>query len=172
MDYIEAPEYLDFYPTPSIFLGGGITGCPDWQTQMVKLLNDEQGMLFNPRRANFDVNQEGVAKEQIKWEFDHLWKSDIVIFWFCKETVQPIVLLELGARLAHFVLDEKNSEPASEDITFGQIVPKCPDILIGIEKGYEREEDVLIQSELAFGFAPEISRSLEDLAARVKKIIQ
>ena len=158
MDYLEAPEYLDYYPSPSIFLGGGITGCPDWQTKLVDLLKDESnGILMNPRRKNFDIKNPNVTQEQITWEFKHLWEAECVVFWFCKETIQPIVLLELGARLAHHYLAKD-----SRELT----VPK---ILIGIEKGYPREQDVIVQTELAFGATPVISDSLEHLAGRIKK---
>ena len=33
---------------------------------------------------------------QIRWEFDHLARADVILFWFSFETLQPIVLFELG----------------------------------------------------------------------------
>lgn len=159
MKYLEAPNHLDFLPYPAVFLAGGITGCPDWQSKMVALLKDiPDGVLMNPRRKNFDVTQKDVSREQITWEFNHLWKSDIIVFWFSKDTIQPIVLLELGSRLAQVYLNKD-----------GYVLR--PELLIGIEPGYSREEDVIIQSELALGQKINISRSLEDLAVRVKKLL-
>lgn len=33
---------------------------------------------------------------QIRWEFEHLSRADAILFWFSFETLQPIVLFELG----------------------------------------------------------------------------
>jgi hypothetical protein len=45
----------------SVFVGGGITGCPDWQSEFCQLVraemrafgSSENFALFNPRRENF-----------------------------------------------------------------------------------------------------------------------
>lgn len=159
MEYLEAPDYLDSDPMPAVFLAGGITGCPDWQAEMRELLEPlPEGIMYNPRRKDFDMDDPDATPVQIKWEFDHLWKSDVVIFWFCKETVQPIVLLELGERLAHVRLfKESDMSPA-------------PKLLIGIEPGYEREQDVIEQYKLACEEEPVISRTLQDLVDRFKNL--
>ena len=82
-----------------IFLGGGITNCPDWQQDMISLLssNDDGLVLFNPRRSQFDVSDASQSDFQIQWEYEHLHQSDAIIFWFPKETLCPITLYELGA---------------------------------------------------------------------------
>ncbi len=81
--------------------------------------------ILNPRRANFPIDSPDAAELQIRWEFEHLRKADIISFWFCKETIQPIVLYELGA----------------------WSMTKKP-IVVGVEPGYEREQDVRIQTNL------------------------
>ena len=35
--YIECPK---MWGSPSLFTGGGISGCPDWQAQLVRELKD------------------------------------------------------------------------------------------------------------------------------------
>jgi hypothetical protein len=35
---------------PAVFLAGGITGCPDWQAELVRMLADVPVALLNPRR--------------------------------------------------------------------------------------------------------------------------
>jgi hypothetical protein len=165
MNYVEAPNYdlIDTYPL--VFLGGGITGCPDWQKILVDLLKDvDIGTLANPRRENFDITDKTQTPIQIKWEFDHLWLSDIIIFWFCKETIQPIVLLELGARLGQCYLNKHEY--------YGNLKPTPPVLVIGIEEGYSREQDVIAQTTLAMGVEPVISRTLEDVAIRVKTLLK
>ena len=130
---VTAPEKLPFSMWGiHIFLGGGITGCPNWQADAIELFRAELGtvdkaiFLYNPRRPNFDVNDPDAADEQIRWEFRALNRS-IVMMWFCKETVQPICFYELGRHLA---LRPKN-------------------VYIGAHPDYPRRRDVVLQSDLA-----------------------
>lgn len=78
-----------------LFIAGGITGCPDWQSELIQKLSDTNLVIINPRRANY-INGTDIAKEQISWEFRHLVKALAVSFWFPKETICPITLFELG----------------------------------------------------------------------------
>lgn len=154
MIYIEAID--DFEPDsengdknnmPSIFLAGGITDCPNWQKKIVELLKNEDVILLNPRRKNFPIDDPNASYEQIKWEYNHLKKATAIIFWFPKETLCPIVLFELGK----WITSNKK-------------------ILIGIEKEYERKDDVIIQTVLEKG---EITfyYSLEALSKGIKEEI-
>ena len=82
-----------------VFLGGGISNCPNWQLDMIDLLTcaDDSLVLVNPRRDSFDITDETASDFQIKWEFKHLSASDAILFWFPCETLCPITLYELGA---------------------------------------------------------------------------
>jgi len=147
MIYIEACE--DWKKTPKqfvLFLAGGITGCPDWQQRMVKLLNDTDYVLLNPRRADFPIHDPDAANEQIIWEYDCLRKADVIQFWFAKETIQPIVLYELGAWAA-------SNKP----------------IFVGIHPEYSRRQDVEIQIKLARP-SVKIVYSLRELSQQIKAI--
>lgn len=95
MIYVEALEI----PTggKTVFLAGGVTGCPDWQQEMRHLLQDTDLTLLNPRRANFPIDDPGAAQEQIAWEYIFLRLADMILFWFPCETPCPIALYELGA---------------------------------------------------------------------------
>lgn len=113
-----------------LFLAGGITGCPDWQEDARQLLaardiNDEL-IICNPRRRDFPIHDPGAAHDQIGWERIHLAYADAILFWFCAETIQPIVLYELGAWSA-------TSKP----------------IFVGVHPAYPRRQDVLIQTGMA-----------------------
>lgn len=155
MIYVEAPHTLweshrtEFQagalaPPPSVFMAGGITGCPDWQQGLRGLLKKANVILINPRRANFPIGDPSAAEAQITWEFDHLRQADAISFWFPKETLCPIVLYELG----------KHSAP-------GALYAKA--LFVGVEPGYQREQDVRIQTRLA---RPDVlvRSSLADLA--------
>jgi hypothetical protein len=92
MVYVEAPHVTGKSTQISIFLAGGIQNCPDHQTQLMDLIKTLDITVYNPRRKNFPIKNPSAAQEQITWEFDHLRKATIISFWFCKETLQPIVL--------------------------------------------------------------------------------
>lgn len=122
--YIEAPaEYLG--NERSLFLAGGITGCPDWQAELTDLLKNEEIVLLNPRRTNFPMHDINAAKEQIEWEHTYLQKADAISFWFSKETLCPITLYELGINLARGKL-----------------------LFIGVHPEYARKQDIEIQTRL------------------------
>lgn len=124
MIYIEAPQD-HIGDEASLFLAGGITGCPDWQQEMVRMLSNTSLVLFNPRRANFPIHDPSAAKDQITWEHTCLRKATAISFWFPKETLCPIVLYELGA---WSMTDKK--------------------IFVGVDPGYQRAQDVQIQTSL------------------------
>ncbi len=130
MKYIESPERIEMprsmrYEGDSLFLAGGITGTYDWQQLVKRYLKDVDIILFNPRRKDFPINDPTAAEAQIRWEFEHLRKASIILFWFPEETLCPIVLYELGA---WSMTDKK--------------------IFVGVHPGYKRKRDVEIQTKL------------------------
>jgi len=93
MQYIESPENYSNKPDRmAIFLAGGITNCPDWQSEIVDSLQNFDITLLNPRRKKFPINDPGASKEQISWEYNHLRKADTILFWFPKESICPIAI--------------------------------------------------------------------------------
>lgn len=88
-----------------LFLAGGISNCPNWQEVVIDALRDydqeyswedEVGLtVVNPRNSDYKDNEES-AKTQIEWEFNRLERAASKLFWFCKETLCPITLFELG----------------------------------------------------------------------------
>jgi hypothetical protein len=131
--------------TPSVFLGGGIMGCPDWHHDVVSLLAGEPVVLLNPRRKDFPINDPKAAPQQIEWEYRQLRKADGILFWFPSETLCPIGLYELGAW-------SMTSKP----------------LFVGVHPSYRRRQDVELQTKLA---RPDVSvvYGLPKLAAGVKK---
>ena len=163
MRYIEAPQNYAPRPgdPPALFLAGGISGCENWQAQACELLADAPVVVFNPRRADFDVADSAAAYKQIAWEYHHLRRADVTLFWFpaCDRsvTVQPIALFELGATL----------EGAN---CYGRR------LVVGVDQGYPRLFDVIEQCRHArpglavhISLQETVSAALEELAELIGK---
>ena len=127
----------------SVFLAGGITNCPDWQSEVVDSLKNTDITIFNPRRKNFPIHDPNASFEQIKWEFQKLREADILSFWFSRGSLNPIVLFEYGSALER----EKS-------------------VIVGVDPDYERKRDVEIQTSL---IRPrlEIVTSIQDLTDEI-----
>jgi nucleoside 2-deoxyribosyltransferase-like protein len=150
MQYIGALTEYEPDSRPAVFLAGGITGCVEWQKEIVVRLNDLPVVLLNPRRANFPIDDPTAAPQQIEWEHRHLHKADAITFWFPCETLCPITLYELGAWSVY--RDERGPRP----------------LFVGVHPEYQRRQDVEIQTRLV---RPEVEivYSLTDLAECVKR---
>lgn len=111
-----------------LFLAGGISNCPDWQSELIKKIKDFPGLtVYNPRRKNFPMDDPNAAEAQITWEYNHLRDADAILFWFSKGSLNPIVLYELGR------WGNSDWKP----------------IIVGIDPEYERKQDVIIQTLLS-----------------------
>jgi hypothetical protein len=141
MQLIKAPS-LDAPQFASVFLAGGISNCPDWQTEITHLFETYPITIFNPRRDIFP-NEISEETKQIQWEFERLRSADLIAFWFPKETLNPITLFELGAAM------ERKSN-----------------IVIGVQDGYSRILDLQVQIKLC---RPEITllSSLDEVAKAI-----
>ena len=125
-----------------VFLAGGITNCPDWQSEVVKRLDAQELTVFNPRREAFPGDLRG-EEEQVSWEFERLRSADLVSFWFDKGSLDPITLFELGSAL---------ERPGA--------------VIVGIDPDYARKVDLDIQIRLR---RPEvlIVSSLDDVTGGI-----
>jgi len=133
-----------------LFLAGSITNCPDWQSEVIEKLKNVQGLtIFNPRRANFPIDDPTAAPEQIKWEYEKLKIADAVSFWFDSGSLGPITLYELG-RWGNSSKDKA--------------------LIIGIHPEYKRKQDVEIQTKLS---RPKtyIVDNLNDLVEHIKILV-
>lgn len=150
--------------TPSLFLAGGISGCSDWQADLIDRLkvqmSDQQAnygfqenvVIYNPRRADFPIHDPDAAKDQIEWEYEYLQKASAILFWFAPETFNPIVLYELGFYLGkHYAASEK--------------FPQKP-LFIGVHPEYARKNDVIIQTKLS-GHKGKVALTFHDLTEQV-----
>lgn len=132
-----------------VFLAGGITNCPDWQAILIDMIKDYKDIVvYNPRRKNFPIGDPNAAEQQITWEYEHLKTADVIIFWFSRGSLNPIVLYELGR--------------------WGNSTDKS--VIVGIDPMYERQQDVIIQTKLSRPEIP-IVNSLEDVAEKLHGLI-
>jgi hypothetical protein len=132
---IKSPDPLPTfaYDKDVIFLAGGISNCPDWQSEIIKLIDIEKFDVINPRREG-DLAKDGEdAKNQIIWEFVALKKATIVLFWFPEESLCPITLFEYGKELMR---------AAQNDIT----------LLVGCHENYQRKFDLGVQTNLMMNY--------------------
>lgn len=107
MEFRTALETIEPVNHPTVFLAGGITGCEDWQMEIINFLrqnaNGTNGTILNPRRKSFPIHDPNASRDQIMWEHAALWGSDVVSFWFAGgASVQPIVMFEFGMHLGRF----------------------------------------------------------------------
>lgn len=151
MKYLEAPEAYSSNATdgPRLFLAGGITGCADWQSQVVAQLQDLPIVVCNPRRKNFPIHDPAAAAEQIRWEHTWLHAAEAILFWFSPETLNPIVLFEYGR--------------------YG--FNGAASIFVGCDPSYARMQDVKIQTALEFP-GRVVHSSLESLVQEVRAHFQ
>lgn len=108
MRYIESPTRVDGTDRPFVFLAGGITGCEDWQKQVVDYLMGIKGLpgtIINPRREDFPVGDLEAISAQADWDNEGLWLSDLVSFWFDGgESEQPMAMFLLGCHLGRYIV--------------------------------------------------------------------
>lgn len=136
MIVVTAPHlYIPKHDDITVFLAGGISGCRDWQQEVIDILfpmidkDDSQVVVYNPRRKEFNVDDPGAVEDQITWEFQYLNKVDIFSMYFVGgDQIQPICLYELGRYTKNV-------------FGYGQV--------ISVEKDYIRERDVAVQVALA-----------------------
>ena len=126
--YIQAPAKIPAKVYGGIFIAGGISNCPKWQEEIATLLQGRA--VFNPRRVG-DLSKEGdEAAEQIAWEYEALDKSSHILFWFPKESICPITLLEYGKALVWFQQGKINH------------------LIVGCDEEYPRRFDLEVQTKL------------------------
>ena len=140
MKVITCPdEYTKSEKDIFCFLGGGITNCPNWQKEVINILqkvDPEHLVVFNPRRDNFPINNPNASDEQIQWEYKYLECADIFSMYFCEsESDQPICMYELGRNI--------------ERMNNRYMINVDRHVIISSEKNYKRVQDVVIQTKLA-----------------------
>lgn len=107
---IKCPHKLSPYKLlpykKTVFLAGSIEQgkAEDWQEKLSKEIDADDIAIFNPRRDNWDSSWDNskdnpMFNEQVNWELDYINHSKLIVFYFAKNTISPITLLELGLTL-------------------------------------------------------------------------
>ena len=122
----------------SIFLGGGITDCDNWQKvvqfELMREFKNYPLLILNPRRNKFLINDLSVTEEQITWEFNALKMCDMFSMYFAGgESDQPICMYEYGRHLT----------------TIDNPKYSLSNFIVTADRGYKRRNDVVIQTRLA-----------------------
>ena len=100
----KAPETPVYRPDiPVLFLAGSIDmgRAQPWQKQVEVVLAEEDVILLNPRRDDWDSSwvqsiHNPQFRQQVEWELDGLARADLILAYFAAGTQAPITLLELG----------------------------------------------------------------------------
>ena len=101
---VTSPEALPAaHDRPRVFLGGSIDmgKAVDWQSQMIAALSDQDVVILNPRRPDWNPAWKPVAEEpefrrQVEWELAALESADVVVLYLTPGSQAPISLLEMG----------------------------------------------------------------------------
>ncbi|MBV9446852.1 MAG: nucleoside 2-deoxyribosyltransferase domain-containing protein [Streptosporangiaceae bacterium] len=147
MIYVEAPSRIDT-KGDTLFLAGGISGCPDWQHEAVSMLRHTPYIVLNPRRTAFPSGDRVAMSEQVAWEYSGLRAANVVVFWFPPSGLQPIALYELGAVTAM-------GKPVS----------------VGAHPQYCRRIDLELQLEAA-QVSAKVCDTLDDTISRALQLLQ
>jgi len=150
----------------TLFAAGGISGCPNWQSDYMKMLAETPLTVFNPRREHIPTDTRGFRgvlhevadgffgnrstketcverQQEATWEFQHIERSDGVSLWFPEDGPCVVSLFELGTLLY-----------------------RSKSLFVGISPYYRMRKEIEIQIALA---KPNIiiTYSLHDLARQV-----
>jgi len=107
MKEIQAPSHI-WGDSPWVFLAGSIEmgTAYDWQAILVKMFEDLEGTVLNPRRDDWDSSwvqsiNNPQFRDQVEWELAALEQADYIFLNFVPETKSPISLLEVGLFAQH-----------------------------------------------------------------------
>ncbi len=93
---------LDLFGRSIILAGSNEMGkAIDWQQEIVDLLKDEDVIILNPRRDNWDSSwiqsiDNPQFREQVEWELYGVENATMILMCFMPNTISPISMLELG----------------------------------------------------------------------------
>jgi hypothetical protein len=145
---LDVPQPRPAWNPKSVYLSGGISGCPDWQKTISDTLNGSNITIVDPR--NRDVNAANLSSSDLRalatQNHTTLLGCEAFCVWFPEESTSPASLFELGA------LASMLERP----------------LFVGAHPRYFRSRDVTIQTGLV---RPEVRvvDSLDALAAQVSR---
>ena len=146
-----APEKYPNDGRKKIFLAGSIEMgvAIEWQKIFEEELKNEDVIILNPRRLDWDSTWEQTMDnplfvEQVDWELSSLDDSDIIVMFIDPNTKSPITLIELGLH-----------------VKSGKLVVCCPE-------GFWKKGNVDITCNK---YGAKNVQSIEELLKEVKKLL-
>jgi hypothetical protein len=102
--FLKPPAPLKLYSGErSVFLAGSIEmGQAElWQAEVERSLAEEQVVILNPRRDQWDASWEQsirnpLFRDQVEWELSGQELATVIAMYLAPATKAPITLLELG----------------------------------------------------------------------------
>jgi hypothetical protein len=152
----------DYFFKPHIFLGGAIDmgKAVEWQKEFVEKLKDENCLVLNPRRDDWDSSWVQSTDNpnfvgQVEWELKGINVCDIFVMYLPKESTAPVSLMELG-----FIL--------------GRAQYSSQKIHICCEEGYYRKGNVDLMCMKTNAFEEKVKRydTLDSLIEGVRKEVK
>ena len=145
---ISLPKPRPNYTPKNIYLSGGISKCPDWQTVLTNALEESPITIVDPRNRKINVSSLSSLElcELATENHRMLLECEAFCVWFPEESKSPASLFELGA------LASMLERP----------------LFVGAHPNYFRSKDVKIQTRL---IRPEIKvvDSLQELAEQARR---
>ena len=99
MLYVHGTKLPPSFDNLPVYLAGGTLDCPDWQSDIIKVIDCAGFDVVNPRRTHGSSKTALDEKLEIEWEHQALQQSNIVLFWFPKESECAAALFEYGRAL-------------------------------------------------------------------------
>ncbi|MES3106894.1 nucleoside 2-deoxyribosyltransferase domain-containing protein [Sphingomonas aurantiaca] len=138
----------------TVFLGGSIDmgKAPDWQREVIEALTDENAVILNPRRADWNPAWRPVADDpnfrtQVEWELSALESADVIVIFLASGSQSPISLLELGLHARE-----------------GRLVVYC-------QKGYWREGNVdITAARYGIRTVSSVDELIGEVRARIRRL--
>lgn len=104
---VKPPHCFETYQNmKAIFLAGSIDMgvAVDWQAEVSRKLQDQDVLILNPRRDEWDSSwaqsiDNTQFREQVEWELDALERADKILIYFAPGTKAPVTMLELGVHV-------------------------------------------------------------------------
>jgi hypothetical protein len=105
MKHFQPPTTLPYVFDDSIFLAGSIEmgKAEKWQDRFVEAFKDDDVILLNPRRDDWDPSWRyddpegrGQLAAQITWELNALDEATVIAMYFDPNTMSPVSMLEFG----------------------------------------------------------------------------
>jgi hypothetical protein len=100
---VKSPNHIRAGLAFSVFLAGSIEmgKAENWQERFVRETKDIEGIVYNPRRDDWDSTwvqsiDNPQFREQVEWELEKLETANVIVFYFDPNTMSPVTMLELG----------------------------------------------------------------------------